>query len=216
MVRVLADLLDLVLPRDCAGCAAPGRTLCRACRAELEGRPFHHAPTPATPGLPPVVAAAAYGGVVRTLLLAHKERGRTTLVAPLGALLATAAAAYGPGVLLVPVPSSATAVRERGHDHARRLAAAAGRRTGLRSVPLLRAARALADQSGLDAAGRSANLHGALVAGPGARGRAVVVVDDVVTTGATLAEAARALEAAGARVQGAAVVAATLLRRSPG
>ena len=213
MGGVLADLLDLVLPRDCAGCRAPGRTLCRTCRAELVGTPFLHAPTPAPPGLPPVVAAAAYGGVVRTLLLAHKERGRTTLVTPLGALLATAAAAYGPGVVLVPVPSSPTAVRERGHDHARRLAAAAGRRTGLRSAPLLRVARSLADQSGLDAAGRSANLHGALVAGRSALGRAVVVVDDIVTTGATLAEAARALEAAGADVRGAAVVAATVLRR---
>ena len=209
MGGVLADLLDLVLPRDCAGCRAPGRVLCEACRGELTGLPFRHAPTPAPPGLPPVVAAASYGGVVRALLLAHKERGRTTLVGPLGALLAAAVAAYGPGVVLVPVPSSPLAVRARGHDHARRLAAAAGRRAGLRSAPLLRAARAVADQSGLDAAERSENLRGALLAGRAARGRAVVVVDDVVTTGATLVEAARALTAGGAHVRGAAVVAAT-------
>ena len=213
---MLADLLDLVLPRDCAGCGVPGRTVCRACRSDLVGEPFVHVPTPAPPGLPPVVAAAAYGGVVRSLLLAHKERGRTTLVVPLGALLAAAARAYGPGVVLVPVPSSPAAVRARGHDHARRLAAAAGRRCGLPAEPLLRGARAVADQSGLDAAGRSANLHGALRAGHRARGRAVVVVDDVVTTGATLAEAARALQEAGAHVCGAAVVAATRLRHPQG
>lgn len=215
LADLLADLLDLALPRDCAGCGLAGRALCGGCRAALEGRPFRHAPTPAPPGLPAVVAAAPYDGVVRDLLLAHKERGRTGLAGPLGALLATAVAAYGPGVVLVPVPSAPAAVRARGHDHARRLAAAAARRGGQRSAPLLTAARAVADQAGLDAAGRAANLAGALVARRRADGRAVVVVDDVVTTGATLAEAARALSAAGADVRGAAVVAATVLRRLP-
>ena len=70
-------------------------------------------------------------------------------------------------------------------------------------------ARRVADQSGLDAAGRSANLAGALRASSDLSGVPVVVVDDVVTTGATLVEAARALRDAGALVRGAAVVAAT-------
>ena len=164
--------------------------------------------------MPFVLAAATYDGVVRELLLAHKEHGRTTLAGPLGALLARAVAAYGAGVVLVPVPSAPAAVRARGHDHARRLAAAAARRARVRSAPLLVGVRSVADQSGLDAVGRAANLAGALRAGRGARGLSVVVVDDVVTTGATLAEAARALTAAGADVLGAAVVAATVLRRT--
>lgn len=210
---MLADLLDLVLPRDCASCRAPGRTLCPGCRDGLRGPPFAHVPTPPPPGLPAVLAAATYDGVVRDLLLAHKERGRTTLAAPLGGLLAAAVAPYGRGVVLVPVPSAPAAVRARGHDHARRLAAAAGRRAGLRAAWLLRGARVVADQSGLDPAARAANLAGALVARRPLDGLAVVVVDDVVTTGATLAEAARALRAAGADVRGAAVVAATQLRR---
>jgi predicted amidophosphoribosyltransferase len=209
---VLADLLDLVLPRDCAGCALPGRTLCGACAAVLAGAPVVHRPTPAPPGLPPLVAAAAYDGVVRSLLLAHKERGRLALTRPLGGALAAAAGVHGRGPVLVPVPSSPAAVRARGHDHARRLAAAAARRLGVRSAALLVQARGVQDQSGLDADARSANLAGALRARRRLDGLPVVVVDDVVTTGATLVEAARALTAAGAQVRGAAVVAATVLR----
>ena len=209
---MLADLLDLVLPRDCAGCSAPGRTLCARCAPALAGRPVHARPTPAPDGLPPLVAAAAYDGVVRSLLLAHKERGRLALAAPLGQALAGAAAVHGRGALLVPVPSSSAAVRARGHDHARRLAATAARRLGARVLPVLVHARGVEDQSGLDAAARAANLAGALQARRPLDGLVVVVVDDVVTTGATLAEAARALTAAGATVRGAAVVAATVLR----
>lgn len=207
---MLADLLDLVLPRDCAGCGTPGRTLCPGCSEAVEGAVFSHRPTPAPAGLPPLTAVTAYDGVVRQVLLAHKERGRTGLAAPLGRALAAAAAVHGPGALLVPVPSSPAAVRARGHDHARRLARSAARRLGLRSAPLLRQARQVDDQAGLPAAGRAANLAGALVARRRLDGVPVVVVDDLVTTGATVVEAARALREAGARVRGAAVVAVTL------
>lgn len=203
---MLADLLDLVLPRLCAGCGAPGRTLCADC-VDLLACPRPHRPDPCPPGLPPLVAAAAYAGAVRAALLAHKEDGRLGLARPLGRALAGAVAERD--VVLVPVPSSRAAVRARGQDHARRLAAAAARAGGLRSSALLVPARRVADQSGLDAAHRRANLDHALRARRRLDGLRVVVVDDVVTTGATLAEAARALRAAGADVRGCAVVAAT-------
>lgn len=213
-MTVLLDLLDLVLPRSCAGCRSPGTGLCAGCRAALAAPARRTRPRPCPPGLPPLTAAAAYEEPVRGVLLAHKEHGRLLLVRPLGAALAGAVAllAPPPTALLVPVPSSPAAVRARGHDHARRLAREAARRSGLQARPLLVPRRAVADQAGLDARRRAANLAGALAARGRLDGLVAVVVDDVVTTGATLVEAARALRAAGAHVHGAAVVAATVRR----
>ncbi|MEU1617821.1 ComF family protein [Streptomyces sp. NPDC005722] len=120
-----------------------------------------------------------------------------------------------PPVLLVPVPSSRRAVAARGHDATRRLALAAAadlRRDGLsvRVAAVLRQRRAVADQSGLGARARPANLAGALTAVRGAgrllRTAPVVLVDDLMTTGASLAAAARAVEDAGGQVMAAAVV----------
>ena len=223
--RVLEVLLDLVLPQECAGCRIPATRWCDACAAELAGvalRPLGRtAPVPPPAGYPPATAGASYDGVVRAALLAHKEHGRLALGRPLGRALAAAVRVLDPPrgpLVLVPVPSAPREVRRRGHDHARRLARAAAaslRADGCdaQAVPLLAHARRVADQAGLDAGARQANLRGALrVRGP-VGGAGVVVVDDVVTTGATVAEATRALAAAGARVCGAATVAATVRRR---
>ena len=153
-----------------------------------------------------------YENAVRAVLLAHKERGALPLARALGRALAGAVRAGtgqvgGPGpLLLVPVPSARRAVAARGHDPARRIAlAAAGelRRGGIPAgvVPVLRQRRPVADQSGLGARQRQANLAGALeVVAGGERllaGGRVVLVDDLMTTGASLTEAARAVRAAG-------------------
>lgn len=194
--------------------------LCPPCRAALcDTAPFRVRPVLEPPGLPAVHASARYADEVRAALLAHKERGALALTRPLGAALAGAVRAgmreagvgWGEGaqppgnVLLVPVPSAPAAVRARGHDPARRIAlAAAGelRRAGVpaRVAAVLRQRRPVADQSGLDARQRLHNLVGALAVAPGGArllsGGSVVLVDDLVTTGASLAEAARAVRAA--------------------
>ncbi|HEX6471185.1 MAG TPA: phosphoribosyltransferase family protein [Streptosporangiaceae bacterium] len=221
---ILTELLDLLLPQWCAGCGAEPGLLCARCRGLLGAVARRAAPSPPPPGLPAAWAVARYEGQVRAMIVAHKESGRAGLARPLGTALAGSVLAAGTGapVLVVPVPSTRAAVRHRGHDPALRIAAAAvetlrSRGVRARRVAVLEHTRRVADQSGLRAAGRAANLAGALrVARPGdVAGRRVVLVDDVITTGFTLAEAARALRAAGAVVPAAAVVAATPRKHPP-
>lgn len=221
---------DLLLGGRCVGCAAPGRVLCRRCAGALPIGAHPAWPTPAPPGLAPPFAAAAYDGVVRAMVVGHKERGLLGLRAPLAALLADAVHAGAPAgpVVLVPVPSRAASVRARGHDHTHALVTSAARllRAGGADVVglrLLRPGAGVADQAGLGAADRSANLDGSMCCPAEAvhrlrarRSRArLVVCDDVITTGATAREAQRALEATGLEVAAIAAVAATR-RRSPG
>ncbi|QNE77002.1 ComF family protein [Streptomyces finlayi] len=205
------EFAGLVLPVACGGCGRPRTDLCAECGAALLGAgPRTVRPVPEPEGLPSVRAAAPYENAVRAMLLAHKERGALGLVGVLGSALAGAVrAGAGPvcgagPLLLVPVPSARRSTAARGHDPARRIALAAAaelRRTGTPAgvLAVLRQRRAVADQSGLGAGQRRANLAGALeVAGGAGRllaGGPVVLVDDLMTTGASLAEAARAVRA---------------------
>lgn len=229
LLGLVADALDLVLPGSCAGCRTPGGLLCPVCRARLAGPASPAWPRPPPAGLPTPWAVAAYDGAVRCAIVAYKERARRELAKPLGEALARAVAAgsrsaeeYAEEFYVVPVPSRRRAVSRRGHDPGMTMAEAALADLRRRGLPVglagvLRHRRRVADQAGLDAGERAANLAGALVVPPryqpAIRGRRLVLADDVMTTGATLAEAARALRAAGARVDAAAVVAATPRRQ---
>lgn len=221
--RAALAAASLVLPTRCAGCAQPGSAWCHDCRRAARRGP----PSQGSTGDPPTWSATVLDGPVRLAVTAHKDGGRSDVRPVLAPLLATAIARAlaedpvlrhrrgGGAVLVVPVPTAAAARRRRGEDPLHRLAAAALATLGpgLVLAPVLRHARGVVDQSRLDRAARRRNLHGALaVPDRGVRvvaGATCVVVDDVVTTGATLAEAARALRAAGAGHVVAATVAAT-------
>jgi predicted amidophosphoribosyltransferase len=226
------ELSDLVLPAECAGCRGtrvPVRNgVCGLCAAALESlSPGPVRPTPAPPGLPDCVALGAYDGALREALLSYKVRGRHRLARPLGRLLAgvVAESAGRPRpVLLVPVPATSKAARAWRGDHLRRLARnAAGRlrRAGW-PIAVARPVRALPrpDSATLDSAGRAVAAASAFRLRTGqapalrrvAAGRAVVVLDDIVTTGVTLAAVASLLAGAGVRVHAAAVLAATTRR----
>ena len=232
IVSALLDAgADLLLGSACVGCGEPGRVLCPTCRQGLPATACDAWPTPTPAGLVPPLATGPYDGTLRAMILGHKERRLLGLTRPLGDLLATAvlaatAATGSPAapVLLVPVPSRPAAVRSRGHDPTLAMVRRAARvlRSAEQSVGvarLLRCRPGVADQAGLDAGERQANLAGSMASPARAvrrqagRRAHVVVCDDVITTGATAREAQRALEAAGVPVLAVAAVAATVRRR---
>ncbi len=219
---MLATLLDLVLPLTCPGCAAPQRW-CTRCAAPLTARPRRLSAALADlSASPPVYALAGYDGPVRAAILAAKEHGRRDLPALLGVLLGRALLRLlgiqvlsGP-LWLVPAPTRRATARTRGGDPITVMARAAatvlvssGRPAGV--APCLYTAGTARDSVGLDPAQRRSNLAGRLRwrarAGP-PRSLAVILVDDVFTTGATAACATELLVASGHAVQSVVTLAA--------
>jgi predicted amidophosphoribosyltransferase len=203
----LAAVVALFLPVACLGCGAPDRALCRSCRAALAERPHRVRLV----GGVRLDAAFEYEGLVRTLLLELKLRGRVDVAGPLGhrtaALVRRALAEAPPGTVVLRVPPSPRGRRRRGFDPVVLLLA----RGGVRGTGRLHRARvpgrgllgargsAGAGQKERTALERVAATVGTLRA-VRVQGRDVVLVDDVVTTGVTMAEAVRAVRAAGGRV----------------
>jgi predicted amidophosphoribosyltransferase len=208
---------DLLLGARCAGCGGQAIGLCRSCGTAMRPSPFVVPLGRQAGGLVPV-AAGANAGVLRRVLVAWKEQGATGLTSVLDHHLAVAVVPLVPPgrpVALVPVPTSRRNRRARGCDLVDDLARATARllrRTGVDVVveQALLHARDTADQAGLGAEARWSNLDGAFRVRRGKPVRRdIVVVDDIVTTGATLVEAVRTLAAAGHRPIGVALVAAT-------
>lgn len=226
----LGAAVDLVLPGTCAGCDQPGPAVCPRCRSEVARLALTTlgpvTPRPVPTGWPGCTGTVRYAGVTARLARAFKDGERRDLAEPLGRLLADAVGRAVPGIgagapgatLVVPVPSAPAAIRRRGDQPtlllARWVPRVLGR--GAEATAVLRMDRGTADQAGLDRAARLANLDGAMrVARPSlVRGRRCVLVDDVLTSGATMTEGRRALLAAGAAHVDLAVAMVTVRRSS--
>ena len=194
------SLLALLFPDRCAGCGRLGALLCPACRAALI--PYPEGPHQPPPSLTDVRVAFVFDGPLREIVHQFKYRRERRLARPLGALLAAHLAA-GPfsadAVLAIPLHHQRLA--ERGFNQAEALAGEVARAAGL---PLINEGlvriRMTEQQARLDARGRRENMRGAFswhaAAAPPAR---VLLVDDILTTGATMSAGAEALRAAGAQ-----------------
>jgi len=202
--------LDLALPASCAGCGQEGDALCRECRTALDIRVLAEPGVPI--GLPADLPApllqlewcAPFTGVARRALHSLKYDGERRLAPLMGAAVARRWARAGAaGDAFVPVPASPDRLRERGYDQAALIATAAARQLSLPVLEALERTRATTAQFDLDRAARATNLVDAfrvrdLAIADAVRGRWLVLVDDVVTTGATLGACATALLDAGA------------------
>lgn len=201
LLRIGSEIAAFLLAATCAGCEEPGSLLCPRCRRELvpclqEGR---------TPGGLPFRAALPLQGVGARCVRRLKDEGETHLARPLGAILATALTSWvTPTTWIVPVPTARTAFRRRGYRVPDLLI-----RRAHEAPQAVLSVRPLADQRGLGARARESNVRGTMRARRRGDGARAVIVDDVVTTGATVDEAARALEGAGFHVIGAVALAAT-------
>ena len=204
------DGIVRIAPPVCARCGVPLQVGGRGEPGALLDVGFECAQCGAAP---PVFdwarAAGVYTGALRDAVQRFKFGRRPALARPLAALvLEQCAAAVLPGAVLVPVPLARARERERGFNQAALLAERVARALGAPLRPRwLARPRATAPQTALSAAERRVNVSGAFVASPSAAGADVVLVDDVLTTGATAAECARALRAAGARSVGVLTVA---------
>ncbi len=199
---------ELFLGATCSGCQAPSLRLCSRCAAKLVAQPMLIR-RPSCEWLETWVGAT-YEAEIARIILAWKDGVATQLTRPLARSLAVVicGSGFGPSTL-VPVPSDPRAVRRRGFDHTASLAKAVSKLMGAPWVTrkLLSHRGAAVDQVGLTWAQRLRNAEGRYLAAVGAE--PVILVDDVVTTGATLDEAANMLCSSGHQVVGAVCLAHT-------
>lgn len=210
---------DLVFPVLCGGCERPGTRWCRRCEHAVSDVPIAAHPR-VDPGVA-VWALGRYRGPHRHAIIEIKEHDRRDLARPLGTALARGIrvlAGWGElpdadRMLLIPAPTRRMTARRRGGDPvtavANHAAPALGRRVHV--APLLMTSATARDSAGLDARARARNLRGAVrvrACGSPTRGATAILVDDVLTTGATAAESVRVLAENGVDVVAVVVLAA--------
>lgn len=215
--RLMAAVRDLLLPRGCAGCDRPDHVLCDDCRAAFQGCEPRELPGCAMGG---AMACAAYQGTARHAILGWKDHGDEELDGVFGTLLADLAQRSGlmdwcrslpaadKPVWVVPLPSSVRSMRRRGRWHTLPLAKAVAARMNERGieavvVPALRSTATggrSVEQGNAADRGRRIGGHIVLDENYEISGRVVVLVDDIITTGATMRQCAAVASGAGARV----------------
>ena len=190
--------MELLLPVTCAGCGAPGAVLCVTCRGIWRATPQRVSVDVDFP----VWSLSAYDGPHRKVMIAMKERGRRDVAADVGAVIRASISflvARGdiePTVHLVPAPTRARSRRARGGDPVERVCVA----TGLPTSTCLRIDSSSPDSVGLGREERRRSLRVELIRVPPSP---VLLIDDVVTTGATLSASVNSLRTAGVQVRGA-------------
>ena len=198
-MRPLEDLSQLLFPTRCFGCSAIGLSICSTCRSEWHP---HYYSTHVSQMR--VHSAVIYSPTASKILLAAKEnglKGADALITDSIVHVLERATFNQHNIRLVPIPSSATAQRRRGRSFIVDIAMRVGQETSLGVSDAIELTRKVRDQSGLHAKARSINMEGAFALKRGAFPRGdLILIDDVVTTGATLREAARALSCQGFHV----------------
>ncbi|CAB4869195.1 unannotated protein [freshwater metagenome] len=207
-MRALGSLSELIFPVRCLGCSVLGIEICSSCRtlwsrhiyrteSSFDGRKF------------PIYSSVKYSAVASKVIMKSKEDALSIadnlIISSLDHALTYFQKEIGSG-FLVPIPSRMSASRKRGRKYINRMVEG----LGITPLDVLSHSRAVRDQSTLHAADRIKNLDGALFVNPQTQkifsksdpAISVIIIDDLVTTGATLSEAARALHAGGFHVLG--------------
>lgn len=214
--RLGVAVREIVYPRRCAGCGARGSWACELCREDLE---LFEPPWCAGCGiprrlggcrcgdLPPGVTGARavgpFAGWLRGAIIAFKYDDEADRAGHLAALMAERISDLAPSAVLVPVPLHPSRERQRGYNQSALIADGVAQALGWERIDPLRRTRATGQQAKLDAAARRTNVAGAFALAAGfdparVAGETVVLVDDVLTTGATLGACAAVLASAGA------------------
>lgn len=208
----MKNLADLIFPSRCIGCSQLGISICSTCRKNWQPHIYHRNLNVLSKNYP-VISAIEYSAVASAVLLRAKEASQAIadglVVNAIAHSLRYFAKSYGAGAL-VAIPSRRSATRKRGRDFMKEITRSVATCESFDFFEMLQHQRAVRDQSQLNSQQRMSNIAGAfsisnnlVKVGDFGNTRQLIVVDDLVTTGATLAEAIRALRTAGFEVLGA-------------
>ena len=213
-MRLFSDFKYLLFPTRCFGCRELGYSICSQCRKLWNPHLYKSRILDVA-----VYSAIPYSSVAKNILLSAKEQNiksadrlvQIALSASLQELFQKHARCA-----IVPIPSGRSSNRRRGRDFINEMAISVAKDFGVAVLPLLEHQRIIRDQSNLNIADRRENLAMALAVKPSFHrnysGESVVILDDLVTTGATINEANRALTRGGFKVQAAATACVALRR----